>query len=144
MRRPGTHSGTLLARAIGSTKWSGWKRPDHMKDPEGPQQESAGGATLGSLALVGMMFCIVMDGMTIRKKQSTQLLAPILRHMAEMFFLNVGHVRFSDLREFADIHFSIYFPVFASLLAKASQAARVVCTHGVRRHSTCAVGWHLP
>ena len=91
-----------------------------------------------------MMFCIVMDGMTIRKKQSTQLLAPILRHMAEMFFLNVGHVRFSDLREFADVHFSIYFPVFASLLAKASQAARVVCTHGVRRHSTCAVGWHLP
>ena len=58
-------------------------------------------------------------------------------------FLNVGYVRFSDLREFADVHFSIYFPVFASLLAKASQAARVVCAHGVRRHSTCAVGWHL-
>lgn len=91
MMRLGSHFGTLLARAIGSTKWSGWKRPDHMKDPEGIEQESAGGATLGRRALRGMTLCIVMDGMTIQMKPSTQLLAPILRHMAEMFLFSVAY-----------------------------------------------------
>ncbi len=80
-----------------------------MKDPGVPQEGSAGGATRGKQALCGTTLCIVMDGMTTWMKQSTRLLAPILRHMPEMLFLmNPTYVRLSDLCEFADVHFSSY------------------------------------